>query len=54
MKEQQEAKEKLDAMLQQNKPKNLRQGVGTGVNNIVAGAIGKFSRLVHDRACKIH
>jgi DnaJ-domain-containing protein 1 len=39
-KEQQEAKEKLDALLNQSKPKNLRQGVGNGVNNILAGAIG--------------
>ena len=39
-KEQEEAKAKLDALLNQTKPKNLRQGLGTGVNNVIAGAVG--------------
>lgn len=39
-KEQAEAKAQLDAMFAQSKPKNLAQGVGTGVSNIVSGAVG--------------
>jgi hypothetical protein len=39
-KEQKEAKDKLDALLSASKPKNLRDGVGHGVNNILAGAVG--------------
>ena len=39
-KEQQEAQAQLEALLNQTKPKNFRQGVSTGVNNILAGAIG--------------
>lgn len=39
-KEHNEAQAKLDALLNQTKPKNLRQGIGTGVNNILSGAIG--------------
>lgn len=38
--EQQEAQAKLEALLKQSKPKNLREGVGSGVNNILAGALG--------------
>ena len=39
-KEQAEAKAQLDAMFAQSKPKNLAQGVGTGVSNIISGAVG--------------
>ena len=39
-KEQAEAKAQLDAMFAQSKPKNLAQGVGTGISNIVSGAVG--------------
>lgn len=39
-KEQEEAKAQLEAMFAQSKPKNLAQGVGTGVSNIVSGAVG--------------
>jgi len=38
--EQKEAKEKLEAILSTSRPKNLREGVGSGVSNIVKGAVG--------------
>lgn len=34
------AAEKLDGILDASRPKNLRQGVGSGVSNIVQGAVG--------------
>lgn len=39
-KEQEEAKAQLESMFAQSKPKNLAQGVGSGVSNILAGAVG--------------
>lgn len=39
-KEQQEAKEKLEQMMAASRPKNFREGVGGGVSNILAGAVG--------------
>jgi hypothetical protein len=39
-KEQQEALEQLNAMLNQTRPKNLGQGLTSGVSNIVGGALG--------------
>jgi len=39
-KEQEEAKAQLEAMFAPSRPKNLVQGVGTGVSNIVSGAVG--------------
>ena len=39
-KEQEEAQAKLEALMSLTKPKNLREGVGAGVNNVLAGAIG--------------
>jgi hypothetical protein len=38
--EQKEAAEKLAQMMQTSKPKNLQQGLGRGVGNILAGAVG--------------
>ena len=34
------AQEKLEGILNTTRPKNLREGVGTGVSNIVSGALG--------------
>jgi hypothetical protein len=39
-KEQQEAKEQLSQIMKTSKPKNLGQGLGRGVSNILAGAVG--------------
>ena len=39
-KEQEEAKKQVEALLNASKPKNLREGVGHGVSNILAGAVG--------------
>ena len=39
-KEQAEAQAQLEALLSKSRPKNLREGVGAGVSNILAGAIG--------------
>lgn len=39
-KEQELAKAQLEAILNQTKPKNLREGLGSGVNNILTGAVG--------------
>eukprot|EP00980_Cylindrotheca_fusiformis_P022951 scaffold9948_cov129-Cylindrotheca_fusiformis.AAC.19 len=39
-KEQEEAKKKLDELFSKSKPKNLADGLGQGVNNIVGGALG--------------
>ena len=39
-KEQQEAKEALDEILKQSKPKNFREGARKGFNNVMAGALG--------------
>lgn len=39
-KEQQQAKEQLEQLLQAGRPKNFRQGAATGVSNILAGALG--------------
>jgi hypothetical protein len=39
-KEQQQAKEQLEQILKSSQPKNARQGLTNGVNNVLAGAIG--------------
>lgn len=39
-KEQQQAKEQLEALLSQSAPKNVQEGTLKGVNNILAGAVG--------------
>ena len=39
-KEQQEAKEALDDILKQSRPKNLREGARNGFNNVMSGALG--------------
>lgn len=39
-KEQEEAKKSLDELFSKSKPKNLADGLGKGVNNIVGGALG--------------
>mmetsp|Transcript_35168 Transcript_35168/g.73237 ORF Transcript_35168/g.73237 Transcript_35168/m.73237 type:complete len:540 (-) Transcript_35168:1168-2787(-) len=44
--EQKEAKEKLEAILSSTAPKNLREGVSSGVSNIVKGAVGGAGVLV--------
>jgi hypothetical protein len=38
--ERQKARDELDAILSKSRPKNLQQGMGRGVGNIVAGAVG--------------
>ena len=39
-KEQEQAAAALETLLNQNKPKNLREGLGSGLSNVLAGAIG--------------
>ncbi|CAJ1953462.1 unnamed protein product [Cylindrotheca closterium] len=39
-KEQEDAKKELDELFKKSKPKNLADGLGQGVNNIVGGALG--------------
>jgi len=39
-KQQEEAKAQLDAILNQTRPKNLKEGITSGVGNIVSGAVG--------------
>ena len=38
--EQEEALQQINAMLDTNRPKNFREGVGSGVGTIMQGAIG--------------
>lgn len=38
--DQEEATKQLEAMLSASRPKNLRQGVGSGLSNVVQGAVG--------------
>jgi hypothetical protein len=45
-KEQQEAVEKLNAMLAQTRPKNFGQGLTSGVSNIVGGALGAVGVVI--------
>lgn len=40
------AKEKLDQILSTSAPKNLREGVGSGLSNIVKGAVGGAGVIV--------
>ena len=38
--ERKQAAEKLEGILNTTRPKNLREGVGSGMSNIVSGAVG--------------
>lgn len=38
--DQEEAAKQLEAMLSASRPKNFRQGVGSGLSNVVQGAVG--------------
>jgi len=40
LREQKEAQEQIDALLKQTRPKNIGQGVTSGIGNIVGGALG--------------
>lgn len=40
-KEQEEARQKLEQMMNQSKPKNFREGASQGLNTILTGALGE-------------
>ena len=45
-KEQEKAAQDLQALLNSTRPKNLVQGVSSGLNNVLLGAIGGIGALV--------
>jgi len=46
LREQKEAQEQIDALLKQTRPKNIGQGVTSGIGNIVGGALGAVGIIV--------
>jgi len=45
-KEQQQAQEQINALLNQTRPKNLGQGLTSGISNILGGALGAIGMVV--------
>ena len=49
LREQKEAQEQLDALLKQTRPKNIGQGLSSGIGNIVGGALGTWLHIIFSK-----